>query len=68
LPHYGTDVWLFSIREGEQPVAITRDENSEFWYYQLSPDGRYIAYQGEIKRGSSLWLIDLGDALASSSQ
>lgn len=66
LPDYGTDVWLFSIREGEPPVAITRDENSEFWYYQLSPDGRYIAYQGEIKRGSSLWMIDLGDALASS--
>jgi len=65
LPHYGTDVWLFSIREGEQPVAITRDEDSEFWYYQLSPDGRYIAYQGEIQRGSSLWMIDLGDALAS---
>lgn len=68
LPNYGTDVWLFSIREGEQPVAITRDENSEFWYYQLSPDGRYIAYQGEIQRGSSLWMIDLGDALASSTR
>lgn len=39
LPDYGTDVWLFSTREGEPPVAITRDENSEFWYYQPSPDG-----------------------------
>jgi len=65
LPDYGTDVWLFSTREGEPPVAITRDENSEFWYYQPSPDGRYIAYTGEIQRGSSLWLVDLGDALAS---
>lgn len=45
--------------------AITRDETTEFWEYQLSPDGRYIAYPGEISRGSSLWLVDLGDALAS---
>jgi Tol biopolymer transport system component len=68
LPDYGTDVWFIPIRDGGQPVAITQDENSEFWYYQLSPDGRYIAYQGEIQRGSSLWMIDLGDALASSTQ
>jgi Tol biopolymer transport system component len=65
IPGWGTDVYRVSVRKGEQPVAITRDEDSEFWYYQLSPDGRYIAYQGEIRRGSSLWLIDLGDALAS---
>jgi Tol biopolymer transport system component len=65
LPDYGTDVWLFPVRNGGQPVAITRDETSEFWSYQLSPDGRYIAYPGEIQRGSSIWMIDLGDALTS---
>jgi Tol biopolymer transport system component len=65
LPDYGTDVWLFPIRDGGQPVAITRDETSNFWSYALSPDGRYIAYPGEIKRGSSLWMIDLGHALTS---
>ena len=65
LPDYGTDVWLFPIRNGGEPVAITRDETSDFWLYQLSPDGRYIAYPGEIPRGSSIWMVDLGDALTS---
>jgi Tol biopolymer transport system component len=65
-PEWNTDVWLVPVREGEQPVAITRDESFDFWEYQLSPDGRYIAYPGEIPRGSSLWLVDLGAAMASS--
>jgi Tol biopolymer transport system component len=65
IPGWGTDVYRVSVNEGVPPVAITRDEDSDFWYYQLSPDGRYIAYPGTIRRGSSLWLIDLGDALAS---
>lgn len=61
LPSWGTDVWLFSLREGESPIAITRDETAEFWYYSLSPDGRYIAYPGAVPRGSSIWIADLGD-------
>ncbi len=68
LPSWRTDVWLFSLREGEPPVALTRDETSSFWQYTLSSDGKYIAYPAEVPRGSSLWLVDLGDALATLSQ
>ncbi len=61
LPSYRTDVWLFSLREGEPPVALTSDETTEFWYYSLSPDGRHIAYPAAVPRGSSIWLVDLED-------
>jgi len=54
-----TDIWLVSLREGEAPVNLTRDDPSTMWDYSLSPDGRYIAYPAEIPRGSSIWRIDL---------
>ncbi|MBI4503363.1 MAG: PD40 domain-containing protein [Gemmatimonadetes bacterium] len=56
-----THVYLVSLREGERPVVLTRDDPSVRWGYELSPDGRYIAYPAEIPRGSSLWRVDLGD-------
>jgi Tol biopolymer transport system component len=59
-----TQVFLVSLREGEPPVALTRDDPSTRWGYELSPDGRYVAYPAEISRGSSLWLVDLGEVLA----
>jgi Tol biopolymer transport system component len=59
-----TQVFLVSLREGERPVALTRDDPSMRWGYSLSPDGRYVAYPAEIPRGSSIWRLDLGDVLA----
>lgn len=63
MPTWGADVWLVPVGEGGTPVALTRDEAADIWFYQLSPDGRYVAYPGEVGRGSSLWMVDLGDAL-----
>ncbi|NJD11336.1 MAG: hypothetical protein FIB01_13170 [Gemmatimonadetes bacterium] len=54
-----TDVIMVPLREGEKPVAITRDDPSPRWGYEVSPDGRYIAYAGEVWRGSAIWKIDL---------
>jgi Tol biopolymer transport system component len=56
-------VFLVSLREGERPVAITRDDPAIRWGYSLSPDGRYVAYATGISRGSSIWRVDLGDVL-----
>ena len=53
-----TDIWLVSLREGDEPVNLTRDDPSTMWDYSVSPDGRYIAYPAEIPRGSSIWRID----------
>jgi Tol biopolymer transport system component len=61
-----THVFMVSLREGEKPVCITRDDPSIRWGYSLSPDGRYVAYAAEIPRGSSIWRVDLGDVLAGS--
>lgn len=55
----GADVWLISLREGDPPVNLTRDDPSYIYDYSLSPDGKYIAYPAEVSRGSSIWRIDL---------
>jgi Tol biopolymer transport system component len=54
-----TAIWLISLREGEAPVNLTRDEPSTMWTYSLSPDGRYVGYPAEMARGSAIWRIDL---------
>lgn len=48
------------VAEGAQPVNITRSDPASKWGFELSPDGRFIAYPGEIWKGSSVWRIDLG--------
>jgi hypothetical protein len=63
LPDWGADIWLIPVKNGGRPVALTRDEVSFIGYHVLSPDGRYVAYQGRIPRGTSLVLADLGDWL-----
>ena len=51
------DVVMVPIREDAKPVVITRDDPSSMWGFELSPDGRFIAYPGEISRGASVWKI-----------
>ncbi len=58
-----TGVWLVSLRDGNQPMELTRDESAAIWYYRLSPDGKYVVYPAEVSRGSSLWRLDFGDLL-----
>jgi hypothetical protein len=59
-----TDVIMVPLREGEKAVAITRDDPSPRWGFEVSPDGRYIAYPGEVWRGSAIWMIELNGVLA----
>jgi Tol biopolymer transport system component len=63
LPDWAFDVWLIPLKNGARPVQLSRDETDGIGINILSPDGRYIAYQAFVQRGSSLWLADLGDAL-----
>ncbi len=60
------NVWRISSEPGVRPVPITGDlpDNHEVWDFRISPDGGYIAYARSIFQGSSIWRIDLGDALA----
>ncbi len=59
-------VWLVPLQDGTQPAPITPADGSRFWDYQLSPDGRHVAYTLDIPRGSSIWKLDLGDLLKGS--
>jgi hypothetical protein len=63
LPSWRADVWLVPVQNGGRPVALTRDDPGWIGFSTQSPDGRYVAYQANVFRGTSLWLSDLGDAL-----
>ncbi|MGD2215094.1 MAG: hypothetical protein PVJ64_00005, partial [Gemmatimonadales bacterium] len=57
------DVWLVPLDPSEDAVPLTRDDPGYISWYELSPDGKYIAYASEIPRGSSIWRVDLDDIL-----
>ncbi|MDP9178470.1 MAG: hypothetical protein M3O61_12385, partial [Gemmatimonadota bacterium] len=48
------------VADGAKPVNITRSDPASKWGFEVSPDGRFIAYPGEISKGTSVWRIDLG--------
>lgn len=50
------------VAEGTRPVNITQSDPASKWGFEVSPDGRFIAYPGEIWKGSSVWRIDLAGA------
>lgn len=47
------------VAEGAKPVTITQSDSASKWGFEVSPDGRYIAYPGEIWKGSSVWKISI---------
>jgi hypothetical protein len=57
------NVWLMPVDPAQSPVALTADDPNDLWNFVLSPDGRHIAYGSRTSRGSSLWLVDLSEAL-----
>lgn len=57
------NVWLMPVDSGQSSVALTADDPNEVWDFVLSPDGRHIAYSSLTSRGSSLWVVDLSEAL-----
>ncbi len=57
------NAWLVSTDPGSEPVSLTEEEEDNIDGFLLSPDGRHILYTPRIWKGSSLWLLDLGDAL-----
>jgi Tol biopolymer transport system component len=55
------NVWFFPVDPGESPVCLTQDNPKAVREFVLSPDGRHIVYPSRVPRGSSIWLVDLGD-------
>ncbi len=54
-----TEVWLFSLDPGVEPVPLTSDDPRSVWYFSLSPDGKYVAYSSEMPLGGSIWKVEL---------
>jgi hypothetical protein len=66
VPAADGNVWRISTEPEVGPVNITGDFTDPLYGggFQISPDGHFIAYARAIFQGSSIWRIDLGDALA----
>ncbi|MFH1766288.1 MAG: hypothetical protein ABIF09_19060 [Gemmatimonadota bacterium] len=60
---WGAGVWLISLDPDVPPVLVSADVHESIWYFRLSPDGRYITFESEIPRGSSIWRVDIGNIL-----
>ena len=56
-----SNVWFFPVDPTESPVCLTQDDSKGVWEYVLSPDGRHIVYPRLVSRGSSIWMVDLGE-------
>jgi Tol biopolymer transport system component len=54
-----TDIWLVSLDPDVAPVALTADDPGSVWHFELSPDGRYVAYSSETPLGGSIWKVEL---------
>jgi Tol biopolymer transport system component len=57
------NIWQVSLDADVRPVPVTGDLTDPVWWFQISPDGRSIAYTKNILQGSSIWRVDLGDIL-----
>lgn len=62
------DVWLVSLDPGATPFKLTDEGSSLTWTFELSPDGQYVAVAPEVRRGGSIWRLDLGAALGTLSR
>ena len=60
FPH----VVLVKFDNPQQPILLTRNDRQAKWAQQISPDGKYVAYQAEETHGGSAWAIDVEKALA----
>ncbi|MBT8397562.1 MAG: hypothetical protein HKO65_10400 [Gemmatimonadetes bacterium] len=61
---WGAGVWLISLDPDVPPVPVSEDLQESIWYFRLSPDGRFITFESEMPRGSSIWRVEIGDVFS----
>ncbi|MDP2957829.1 MAG: hypothetical protein Q8N53_15490 [Longimicrobiales bacterium] len=62
------DVWLVPLDPGAPSVKLTDEESLLTSSFELSPDGQYLAVAPQVRRGGSIWRLDLGAALGTPSR
>ena len=58
-----SEVALVKLADPEHPVLLTKDDPVSKWGHALSPDGKYVAYPSERKKGGSIYLIEVAELL-----
>ena len=58
-----THVVLVRVTDPERPVNLTREDGHDKWGHLVSPDSKYVVYESERYLGSTLWSVDLEQAL-----
>jgi len=56
-------VALIRVADPERPVILTRNDPHDKWGHLVSPDGKYVVYPSERYLGTTLWAVDLDQAL-----
>jgi hypothetical protein len=56
-------LWLLPISGEEATGPLALGDPSAIWWAYLSPDGRKVAFGEQVRRGSSIWLLDYGEFL-----
>jgi dipeptidyl aminopeptidase/acylaminoacyl peptidase len=56
-----SNVCFFPVDPSENSVCLTEDEPDAVWDFVISPDGRHIVYPRRVFRGSTIWMVDLGE-------
>jgi Tol biopolymer transport system component len=54
-----TAIWRYPLSAEEAPRNVTPNEKVLIWGFELSPDGKYIAFPAEESGGSVLWTVNL---------
>jgi hypothetical protein len=58
-----THVALVRVADPDRPVLLSRDDSHDKWGHLVSPDGKYVVYESERYVGTTLWAVDLDEAL-----
>ena len=57
----GGEVALVKLADLQHPILLARDDSVDKLGYSLSPDGKFVAYNANPNKGSSIYMIDVAE-------
>jgi hypothetical protein len=55
------EVALVKMADSQNPILLAKDDPVAKIGYSLSPDGKFVAYQVNVEKGRSIYLIDVAE-------